>query len=116
MAKHASVLRQFEISTVQYDGGIEIEHCFKECDWSEWIAGVRLTDLMKQATAHAKVCDGKPQPRPEPVPRPPSPFTDLWAPVIAAALEIRIPSGQPTIGLEDQLLMADPVHIDVARD
>jgi hypothetical protein len=51
---------------VPYDGGIDLEHNWRECDWAVWVDGTSLPDIMRQATAHAKVCDGKPQPKPAP--------------------------------------------------
>ena len=89
MTNLVSVLSQFEVSTAQYDGGISLEHKFKDCDWEEWIDGCRLTDLMRQAAAHARACDGNPQPRPE---RPAQPALNglmpaLWAGEICHALD-----------------------------
>ena len=88
MAKHLSVLRRFSVSTVPYDGGIELEHNWRECDWTVWVDGTSLPDIMRQATAHAKACDGKPQPKP--APREPSPSNGfvpaLWVESIKSAL------------------------------
>lgn len=87
MAKHLSVLRRFKVSTERDDGGITIEHRYKKCDWDAWIDGCRITDLMRQANAHAKVCDGKPQPRPErPAGLSNSFVSSLWAAEIGRAL------------------------------
>jgi len=98
MAKHLSVLRQFEVSTVSYDGGIELEHRYKACDWTDWIAGSRLTDVMKQATAHARVCDGKRQPRPEPRPSAMgSAVMGLWNPLLQAAVRSRLVEANPFV-------------------
>ena len=97
MAKHASVLRRFEVSSD--DGGMWIEHRYRDCDWLTTVKGSRLTDLMRQATAHTRVCDGKPQPRPEP--RPLSAFDlkmmNLWGSAIKAALETRFVTGIPNL-------------------
>ena len=89
MAKRASVLRQFEVSSD--DGGMWIEHRYKACDWLATVDGWRLTDLMKQATAHARVCDGKPRPRP--APRPSvlgNTVMDLWGAAIKQALKTQL--------------------------
>ncbi len=94
MAKHLSVLRRFEVYSERDDGGVRIEHRFKDCDWDVWIAGYRLTDLMRQATSHARVCDGKPQPKPERLPGSPNPLVpDLWSRSILSALETRLAYG-----------------------
>ena len=92
MAKHLSVLRRFTVSTVQYDGGIELEHRWRACDWTRWVEGESLPAIMRIATAHAKVCDGKPQPRPgsrQSVST--AGFApDAWSGVIRAALETKL--------------------------
>jgi hypothetical protein len=78
MGKHLSVLRRFEVSSDD-GGGIWIDHRWKACDWGAWADGHRLTDLMKQASDHARVCDGTPQPRPVPPCQAESPVPRLWA-------------------------------------
>lgn len=88
MAKHLSVLRQFEVSSDRDDSGVSIAHHYQQCDWEGWADGYRITDLMKQATVHAKACDGKPRPR-----KPSQPSVlgsavmNLWGPMIRYALE-----------------------------
>lgn len=101
MAKHASVLRRFEVATVQYDGWMELVHHWRECDWTGDISDGSLTAIMRLATAHARVCDGKPQPRPEP--RRPSAsgalMSQLWSgAMLEAALTTRlVTAGQPLV-------------------
>lgn len=109
MAKHASVLRRFEVYSEQDDGGVRIDHQYKDCDWDVFIDGYRLTDLMRQATAHAKVCDGKPQPRPEPKPRPEgfrnSFISDVWRQAILTEYARSVLIGIPADGT--RVLLAD---------
>lgn len=120
MAKHASVLRRFEVYSEQDDGGVRIDHQYKDCDWDASIDGYRLTDLMKQATAHAKACDGKPQPRPEP--RPLTPFElkmrELWQPLINATLSAwPMPSRglRATSSYQDELLIPADQALTIER-
>lgn len=111
MAKHASVLRQFTVETVQYDGWMELAHRWRECDWTADIDGDRITDLMRQATAHAKVCDGKPQPKPEPQPGAyrNSYMSALWASQIKAALEAHLVMPGPVQPAEE---LSGVVHVE----
>jgi hypothetical protein len=87
----SEVLRRFEVYSEQDDGGVRIDHQFKDCDWDVFIDGYKLTDLIRQATAHAKVCDGKPQPL-----KPPQPpvlggaIQSAWNREILAALQTRL--------------------------
>ena len=108
MAKHASVLRRFVVSSD--DGGMWLEHRYKACDWDVTIGADRITDLMRQAAAHARICDGRPQPRPEP--RPLTPFElkmrELWQPLMDATLSswLMPPGGVRVTGpYEDELLI-----------
>jgi len=112
VAKHLSVLRRFEVTTVQYDGWMELEHHWRECDWRGDVVDGSLPAIMRMATAHAKVCDGKPQPRPEPrQPLSSAGFVPAaWMSQITAALGACY-VGTVTDILPGDALMADPVHI-----
>lgn len=99
MAKHLSALRGFRVSTVQYDGWMELEHHWRECDWTGGISDGSLPAIMRLAAAHAKVFDGKRQPRPEPGEPSAlgSSIMSLWDPMLRAALEQNIVTGQPFV-------------------
>lgn len=91
MARKRIALRQFAVSTEQDDGGVEFTHSYRQCDWHEWVDGMSPGDLLRIARAHAKVCDGKPQPRPERTPYAlGGVIPGIWSKSLHAALERRL--------------------------
>lgn len=97
--KHIS-LGQFAVSTEMDDGGVKFTHDYRQCDWHEWADGMSPGELTCIARAHAKVCDGKPQPKPERR-EPPAgynPFvSSMWAEEIVRALQTSLAYGRPFV-------------------
>jgi hypothetical protein len=88
MARKRIALSQFSVVTESFDGGIALLHSYRQCDWQHWVEGDSPPEITRLARAHARECDGQPQPRPEQPDRPPSRLVpDAWANEILGALK-----------------------------
>ena len=95
MARKRIALRQFWVWSSADDGGVYLSHDYRACDWQADADGMTPGDVARTARAHARECDGKPQPRPERQPFLISPLiTEAWSESIAAALHTSLIYGQ----------------------
>jgi hypothetical protein len=63
MARRRISLGQFRVyNDGNYGGGSNLDHSYRRCDWEVCIDGWTPAEITRAARAHARECDGKPQP------------------------------------------------------
>lgn len=88
MARKRIALSQFSVETESFDGGVALVHSYRQCDWQHWVDGDSPPEITRLAKAHARSCDGLPQPRPPRQERPPGLgfVPAIWTAEIKASL------------------------------
>lgn len=110
MSKHMSVLRGFTIEDDCYGEGAHLAHSNGDCDW-------RGDAYYRTLTEHARVCDGRPQPKPERSPTSSGNLVSgIWGKMLLEYVGRLLLVGRPVTadGTADQMLIAADQAIDVA--
>jgi hypothetical protein len=98
MARKRIALSQFAVSSERDDYGVSLTHGYRRCDWETWVDGMSPGDLRRVAREHARVCDGKPQPRPERTPGTMGGLVpSIWSHALHDALAVSLAAQRPFV-------------------